>query len=123
MHNVSGSLTLKEEALIIDIYQHFRNEEQPLIDQLLDKCEQVNQQYAPVLTSFLDPRGQYILEVIVGSFEDMKVSYFGVNRQKERAIIAPSYFEPTEDDFEEVLIQINYPENLCLFNINMYLEL
>ena len=52
MHNVSGSLTLKEEALIIDIYQHFRNEEQPLIDQLLDKCEQVNQQYAPVLTSF-----------------------------------------------------------------------
>ena len=33
-----------------------------------------------------------------------------VNRQKERAIIAPSYFEPTEDDFEEVLIQINYPE-------------
>lgn len=54
------------------------------IDQLLDKFEQVNQQYAPVLTSFLDPRGQYILEVIVGSFEDMKVSYFGVNRQKER---------------------------------------
>ena len=28
MHNVSGSL--KEEALIIDIYQHFRNEEQHL---------------------------------------------------------------------------------------------
>ncbi|KAF1678642.1 MULTISPECIES: RNA-binding protein [Staphylococcus] len=96
---------------MIDIYQHFRNEEQPLIDQLLDKCEQVNQQYAPVLTSFLDPRGQYILEVIVGSFEDMKVSYFGgQSAERKRAIIAPSYFEPTEDDFEEVLIQINYPE-------------
>ncbi|PLA25801.1 RNA-binding protein [Staphylococcus hominis] len=96
---------------MIDIYQHFRNEEQPLIDQLLDKCEQVNQQYAPILTSFLDPRGQYILEVIVGSFEDMKVSYFGgQSAERKRAIIAPSYFEPTEDDFEEVLIQINYPE-------------
>ncbi|WP_454307425.1 YlmH family RNA-binding protein [Staphylococcus hominis] len=96
---------------MIDIYQHFRNEEQPLIDQLLDKCEQVNQQYAPVLTSFLDPRGQYILEVIVGSFEDMKVSYFGgQSAERKRAIIAPSYFEPTEGDFEEVLIQINYPE-------------
>ncbi|TRM06905.1 RNA-binding protein [Staphylococcus hominis] len=95
----------------MDIYQHFRNEEQSLIDQLLDKCEQVNQQYAPVLTSFLDPRGQYILEVIVGSFEDMKVSYFGgQSAERKRAIIAPSYFEPTEDDFEEVLIQINYPE-------------
>lgn len=62
------------------------------------------------MTSFLDPRGQYILEVIVGSFEDMKVSYFGgQSAERKRAIIAPSYFEPTEDDFEEVLIQINYP--------------
>ena len=63
------------------------------------------------MTSFLDPRGQYILEVIVSSFEDMKVSYFGgQSAERKRAIIAPSYFEPTEDDFEEVLIQINYPE-------------
>lgn len=63
------------------------------------------------MTSFLDPRVQYILEVIVGSFEDMKVSYFGgQSAERKRAIIAPSYFEPTEDDFEEVLIQINYPE-------------
>ncbi|EUZ70147.1 RNA-binding protein YlmH [Staphylococcus hominis] len=63
------------------------------------------------MTSFLDPRGQYILEVIVGSFEDMKVSYFGgQSAERKRAIIAPSYFEPTEGDFEEVLIQINYPE-------------
>jgi len=63
------------------------------------------------LTSFLDPREQYILEVIVGSFEDMKVSYFGgQSAERKRAIIAPSYFEPTEGDFEEVLIQINYPE-------------
>ncbi len=63
------------------------------------------------MTSFLDPRGQYILEVIVGSFEDMKVSYFGgQSAERKRAIIVPSYFEPTEGDFEEVLIQINYPE-------------
>lgn len=63
------------------------------------------------MTSFLDPRGQYILEVIVSSFEDMKVSYFGgQSAERKRAIIAPSYFEPTEGDFEEVLIQINYPE-------------
>ena len=63
------------------------------------------------MTSFLDPREQYILEVIVGSFEDMKVSYFGgQSAERKRAIIAPSYFEPAEGDFEEVLIQINYPE-------------
>ncbi|MCD1030837.1 RNA-binding protein, partial [Staphylococcus aureus] len=45
----------------IDIYQHFRQEEYELIDQLTDKCDQAEQHYAPVLTHFLDPRGQYIL--------------------------------------------------------------
>lgn len=95
----------------IDIYQHFRNEEHTLIDQLLGKCEQVNQQYAPVLTNFLDPRGQYILEVIVGSFDDMHVIFFGGQySERKRAIIAPNYFEANEDDFEVSLIQITYPE-------------
>ena len=59
----------------IDIYQHFRQEEYELIDQLTDKCDQAEQHYAPVLTHFLDPRGQYILEVICGSYEDLNVSF------------------------------------------------
>ncbi|PTE68573.1 RNA-binding protein [Staphylococcus devriesei] len=101
----------KKEVTAIDIYQHFRTEEQTLIDQFIDKCAQVEQQYAPVLTHFLDPRGQYILEVIVGSYEDMHVSFFGgENAERKRAIIAPSYYEPSEEAFEEALIQINYPE-------------
>lgn len=61
----------------IDIYQHFRQEEYELIDQLTDKCDQAEQHYAPVLTHFLDPRGQYILEVICGSYEDLNVSFYG----------------------------------------------
>lgn len=36
----------------IDIYQHFRQEEYELIDQLTDKCDQAEQHYAPVLTHF-----------------------------------------------------------------------
>ena len=35
----------------IDIYQHFRRE-QELIDQLIDKCNQAENHYAPVLTAF-----------------------------------------------------------------------
>ncbi|MCJ1656560.1 RNA-binding protein [Staphylococcus sp. NRL 16/872] len=102
---------MKKEVTIIDIYQHFRNEEHPLIDQLIDKCDQVNQQYAPVLTNFLDPRGQYILKVVVGSFDDMHVQFFGgPHSERKRAIIAPSYYEATEEDYEITLIQIDYPE-------------
>lgn len=32
-----------ERCKIIDIYRHFRDEEQGLIDQLIDKCDQVEQ--------------------------------------------------------------------------------
>lgn len=71
---------------VIDIYQHFRNEEQELIDQLMDKCEQADSHYAPVLTAFLDPRGQYILEVIVGSYEDLNVTYNGDHMLKENVL-------------------------------------
>ncbi|SCT17840.1 RNA-binding domain protein YlmH [Staphylococcus caeli] len=98
-------------VIYIDIYQHFRKEEHALIDQLLDKCHRANDQYAPVLTPFLDPRGQYIMEVIVGSFGDLEVSlYGGPNAERKRAIIAPSYFEPEISEFEIVLMEIDYPQ-------------
>ena len=70
---------------VIDIYQHFRNEEQELIDQLMDKCEQADSHYAPAY-SILDPRGQYILEVIVGSYEDLNVTYNGDHMLKENVL-------------------------------------
>ncbi|SCT73577.1 RNA binding protein [Staphylococcus xylosus] len=95
----------------IDIYQHFRKEEHDLIDQLIDKCNRANDQYAPVLTAFLDPRGQYIMEVVAGSFDDLNVTYYGgPYAERKRAIIAPSYFEPTEEAFEIVLIDVDYPQ-------------
>lgn len=95
----------------IDIYQHFRKEEHDLIDQLIDKCNRANDQYVPVLTAFLDPRGQYIMEVVAGSFGDLNVTYYGgPYAERKRAIIAPSYFEPTEEAFEIVLIDVDYPQ-------------
>ncbi|WP_332299491.1 RNA-binding protein [Staphylococcus gallinarum] len=95
----------------MDIYQHFRKEEQQLIDNLMDKCKRANEQYAPILTNFLDPREQYILEVIVASYEELTVHlYGGKHAERKRAIIAPTYFEPEDSDFEIVLMAVDYPE-------------
>ncbi|WP_251516292.1 MULTISPECIES: RNA-binding protein [unclassified Staphylococcus] len=95
----------------IDIYQHFRREEHTIIDMLIDKCRQASEQYAPVLTAFLDPRGQYILNVVVGSFEDIEVNFFGGPiAERKRAIIAPDYYSPDEEDFEIALLEIDYPQ-------------
>ncbi|PHK50664.1 RNA-binding protein [Staphylococcus edaphicus] len=95
----------------IDIYQHFRKEEHELIDQLIDKCNRANDQYAPVLTPFLDPRGQFIMGVVAGSFEDLEVTFYGgPYAERKRAIIAPNYLQPDKDSFEIVLIEIAYPQ-------------
>ncbi|MDK7752283.1 RNA-binding protein [Staphylococcus ureilyticus] len=95
----------------MDIYQHFRKEEHELIDQLIDKCYRANNQFAPVLTSFLDPRGQYILNVVVGSFQDLEVTFYGgPYAERQRAIIAPDYFHPEVEDFEIILFEIDYPQ-------------
>ncbi|WP_031262714.1 YlmH family RNA-binding protein [Staphylococcus simulans] len=99
----------------MDIYQHFRREEQPIITMLMDKVQQAERNYAPVLTHFLDPRAQYILEVIVNSFDDLQVSFNGgsPSSERKRAVIAPDYFEPTEEDFELVLFDLEYPEKFA----------
>ncbi|UEX89394.1 RNA-binding protein [Staphylococcus ratti] len=95
----------------MELYQHFRPEERPMIDALTDKVRQAETQYSPVLTYFLDPRGQYILKVIVGSFPDLNCHFYGgPHCERRRAIIAPDYFEPMANDFDLSLIDIAYPE-------------
>lgn len=95
----------------MDLYQHFRAEERQTIDMLTDKVRQADTQYSPILTAFLDPRDQYILKVIIGSFPSLTCHFFGgPHSERQRAIIAPDYFEPEPDDFEVSLIDIDYPE-------------
>ncbi|GEP84200.1 putative RNA-binding protein [Staphylococcus piscifermentans] len=99
----------------IDIYQHFRQEEQPVITMLLDKVNQAERNYAPVLTHFLDPREQYILEVIVGSYPELTLTFNGgsPSSERKRAMIAPEYFSPQKEDFELVLLEVGYPEKFA----------
>ena len=46
----------------LNIKQHFRADEGPIIDQISDWIVQANDQYRPVLTPFLNPRQQYIAQ-------------------------------------------------------------
>ncbi|WP_323702656.1 RNA-binding protein [Mammaliicoccus sp. Dog046] len=95
----------------MDIYQHFRKEEKEDIDLFINKCEIADRNYQPVLTDFLDPREQFILKTIVGRFDTLEVHFFGGDEQSERkrAIVAPDYFTPSEEDYEMVLIELKYP--------------
>lgn len=99
------------------IYQHFRPEEQPFIQQVNDWLSQVEMQYAPVLTPYLDPREQYILETLS---KRAGIHYqFAVvipEAERKRALIYPDYYEPCTDDFEESLLEVVYASKFMTLN-------
>ena len=95
----------------MNIYQHFRDDEQIFIDQVLDWVGQVENYYAPYLTPFLNPRELFIVQSLVGQYDEIELSTFGghENAEQVRAFIHPPYYQPTDDDYEITLVEINYP--------------
>ncbi|WLV25696.1 RNA-binding protein [Aciduricibacillus chroicocephali] len=95
------------------LYQHFRKDEHPFIDQALSWISHVELVYESKLTDFLDPREQDILRSLVGLGNDtIRLEFYGANENSERkrAIIAPFYEEPVPDDFQIVVLEAKYPE-------------
>lgn len=94
-----------------NLYQHFRDSEKEFIDMAIDWVRRVDNQYTPHLSSFLNPREQYILNTIVGQYEDIYVDYNGgyESAERKRAFIYPSYFEVDESDYELSALEIRYP--------------
>ncbi|WP_186577539.1 YlmH family RNA-binding protein [Aquibacillus kalidii] len=95
----------------MDIYQHFRKEEHPFIDQILSWKDEVERYFQPKLTDFLNPREQTIFATIIGKDSDMQLHFFGGNEETERkrAILAPFYETITVNDFETELLEATYP--------------
>lgn len=95
----------------MEIYQHFRKEEQPFIDSVLSWIDQVERKYVKKVTDFLDPREQQIVDMLIGtSHEELKHYTYGGSKYSERSrlIIAPMYEEVTSEDFQLTLLQASY---------------
>lgn len=93
------------------IYQHFREEEHPFIDQVLSWKEDIERTYRYRLTDFLDPREQQIVESIIGTSNDeLQIVSSGGSKHSERKrmIIAPFYEEVSDDMFQLRLKQATY---------------
>ncbi len=59
-------------------------------------------QYAPVLTNYLDPRQQFIVEAIVGQFDDIRYYFDGgyIDAERKRCMICPEYADQLQRIFE-----------------------
>lgn len=91
--------------------QHFRLDEANFIDQVQDWIATASQQYRPVLTHFLNPREQYIVQTLVNRQPDLRVAFNGGYplAEAKRALLYPDYYKPTTADFELAALQIDYP--------------
>ncbi|GAM14233.1 RNA-binding protein [Mesobacillus selenatarsenatis] len=94
----------------MSIYQHFRPEEREFIDQVINWKEYVEQNYAPKLTDFLDPREQQILSTVIGKHPDVKWELFGgaPGVERKRTLLFPEYLNAKEEDFQVRLFGIDY---------------
>jgi len=93
------------------IEQHFRPEEVSFIQQASDWIRQSEDEYRGILTRFLNPREQYILQTLVNRAENLKVHYNGAtsHTENQRAIVAPDFYTVALADFELAILEIKYP--------------
>ena len=98
-----------------ELYQHFREDEKYFIDQVMDWVQQVEFQYSPYLTPFLDPREQYIVEAIIGQHSEVKAEAFGgyETAERKRLFLSPSYFDSKQEDYEIKITEIRYPKKFA----------
>ena len=76
------------------VEQHFRKEELSFLKQVEEWVEEVRLQYAPVLTNYLDPRQQFIVEAIAGQYDDIRYFFDGgyIAAERKRCMICPEYY-------------------------------
>ncbi|MBM7552835.1 RNA-binding protein [Thalassobacillus pellis] len=96
----------------MDIYQHFRPEERPFIDQVLSWQEEVSRSYQSKLTDFLDPREQHIFQTILGNHPDFRWELYGGSEgaERKRGVLAPYYEHIDQESFQITLLQATFPE-------------
>jgi len=95
------------------IYQHFRKEEHPFIDQVMSWKDTVEKMYQLRLTDFLDPREQQIVESLIGTTsDDLQVKFHGGGKftERNRAIIAPYYEVINKNTFQLTLLEAAFNE-------------
>ena len=73
------------------IYQHFRKEERPTIDQVASLISEAELNYAPVLTDFLNPRERFIAQALIGKNTTIQMATQGgyQNADRKRVLFYP----------------------------------
>lgn len=100
----------------MSVYQHFRQHEHPFVARVLSWMDAAQNTYTVYVTDFLDPRKQQIITSLIGETnEEITCNFFGGGKgtERKRAIIAPSFVEIVEDDFELAVLEARFPSKFA----------
>ncbi|MCD7839698.1 MAG: YlmH/Sll1252 family protein [Erysipelotrichaceae bacterium] len=89
--------------------EHYKGEE-VFVKKILDYKDQALYQQRMILTPFYNPHEQDIVRSVIG--HDLKVYSYGgfINCENSRMIICPDFYDIVDDDFDVVLVSIDYHE-------------
>lgn len=92
-----------------NILPHFRPEEHPFVERSFDWIRQATQRSKVIITPFLDPREQFIIQSLVQRESDLVIEFDGGYDGAERceARIAPEYFYLDDEPFPLTFLRLN----------------
>ncbi|MFB5660639.1 RNA-binding protein [Alteribacillus sp. HJP-4] len=95
----------------MNLFEHYREDEQTFVEQVLGWKESVETGYERKLTDFLDPRQQDIAASVIGKDETVHFAFDGGMKysERKRALLYPFYETPERQDFELSYFQLQYP--------------
>jgi RNA-binding protein YlmH len=92
----------------MSLYHHFRPEERPFVERVLEWTQRVRDRYEIIRTDFLDPRQAFIVQALAsreaGAFFMAWGGYDGAERT--RGVLYPEFFEPVEEDYGLALLNV-----------------
>lgn len=99
----------------MDLYQHFRDDEKPWVNKVLDWIDIVKTRYMVKRSDFLDPREQDIVRSVIGADPDISLSFWGgsVHAERQRLCLSPPYEPPANNDYGLVLFLLEYPHKFA----------
>lgn len=93
------------------IFMHYRPEEKPFVQRLIEIVQRVSDQHAPFLSNFYDPRQVRIANNIARTTGDVIVVSNGgwEAAERRRLLFAPDYYTPETEDMELSWLRIEVP--------------
>jgi RNA-binding protein YlmH len=100
---------------MMELYQHFRPEEKPFIDEVLGWAEEVKERYIAKRSDFLDPRQQDIVKAVIGNDAEITVLFSGgsPDAERKRLLLLPPYHRPDDPDYGLALFSVDYPQKFA----------